>query len=165
VSLKADGTAPAVEQRTRYDRNMLERYHAELLGTLVYPKFLTVSFKVNFVDQRITTPKMWRDVYRHDDKGAIIGWTRRDGETTSTSPPMATPSSKRMRRAGRQAARCEVRRRSRGIESGQRRCCTKPGATRCSTTNMPATTIGAARSVKKKPWTKEVTSSRFAASA
>ncbi|MBY0523492.1 MAG: putative Ig domain-containing protein [Gemmataceae bacterium] len=78
-----EGNAPVAERLTAYERNMLERYHAELLSALVYPKFLSIAFKVNFVDQRITTPKTWRDVYHHDAKGTPIGWTRYDGENVS----------------------------------------------------------------------------------
>jgi hypothetical protein len=59
---------------------MLERFHAEVLSALVYPKFLTASFKVNFVDFRLTTHKFWRDVYHHTAKGDISGWTRYDGD-------------------------------------------------------------------------------------
>jgi YD repeat-containing protein len=50
-----------------------------LLTALVYPSCLAVSFQVNFVDQRVTTPKAWRDVYRYDAKGTMTGWTRYDG--------------------------------------------------------------------------------------
>jgi hypothetical protein len=61
---------------------VLERFHGELLSGLLYPKFVAVNFKGNFVDQRLSTPKTWRDVYRHDARGHRLGWTRfdEDGE-------------------------------------------------------------------------------------
>ena len=76
-----EGPAPPADRLTRYERNVLERFHAELLADLVYPGIVNQSFKVNFVDMRIATPRSWRDVYRYDDKGNLLGWTRHDGET------------------------------------------------------------------------------------
>jgi len=73
------GTAPAAERLTRYERHMVQCFHAELLSSLLYPKVLHASFTMNFVDQRLTTPKGWRDIYRHDRKGQRIGWIRQDG--------------------------------------------------------------------------------------
>ncbi len=70
------GTAPVAERLTRYERNMLERFQAEVLSSVVYPAFLTHTFRVNLVDQRISTPKAWRDVYQYDAQGNRIGWTR-----------------------------------------------------------------------------------------
>ncbi|OAI48105.1 hypothetical protein AYO44_07900 [Planctomycetaceae bacterium SCGC AG-212-F19] len=77
------GEKPLAERLTRFEKNMIERFNAELLAALVYPKFVTHNFKVNLVDFRLTTHKYWRDVYRHDAKGNIIGWMRHDG-TKST---------------------------------------------------------------------------------
>jgi hypothetical protein len=73
------GTAPAAERLTRYERHLVQCFNAELLSNVLYPKVLHASFTINFVDQRLTTPKGWRDVYRHDDKGRRIGWIRQDG--------------------------------------------------------------------------------------
>jgi hypothetical protein len=75
------GETPVAERLTAYERNLLARYHADLLSTLVYPKIINVNLNGNFVDQRITSPKSWRDIYRYDSKGDRTGWLRRDGET------------------------------------------------------------------------------------
>jgi hypothetical protein len=66
------------ERLTHFEKNMLERFHGEVLSGLLYPKFVAASFKANFVDQRLSTPKTWRDVYRYDAKGHPLGWTRFD---------------------------------------------------------------------------------------
>ena len=34
-----------------------------------------VIFHTNFVDQRLTTPKLWRDVFHHEGN-RLAGWTR-----------------------------------------------------------------------------------------
>lgn len=72
------GEAPVTERLTQYEKTLLRRLHAEMLAQFLYPKFLNVSFTPNFVDQRITGRKEWRDIYRHDDAGKVIGWTRVD---------------------------------------------------------------------------------------
>src|SRR5207249_2986740 len=51
-------------------------------SALLYPGCLSASVQVNFVDQRISTPKAWREVYRYDAKGNIVGWIRCDGSRT-----------------------------------------------------------------------------------
>jgi hypothetical protein len=76
-----EGPAPVAKRLTAYEKNMLTRFHAELLSILVYPGMVNQSFKVNFVDQRISSPKAWRDIYHYDRKGNRVGWTRRDGTT------------------------------------------------------------------------------------
>lgn len=75
------GDRPVAERLTGYERDALARYHAELLSSLVYPKLVSVTFRPNFVDQRLTTPKSWRDVYRYDDARHCVGWLRNDGAT------------------------------------------------------------------------------------
>jgi hypothetical protein len=74
------GDKPPAERLTRFEKTVLERFHAEILSAVVYPKFLTANFKVNFVDFRLTTHKSWRDVYHHTAKGDITGWTRYEGD-------------------------------------------------------------------------------------
>jgi YD repeat-containing protein len=74
------GAAPVTERLTAYEKNMLARYHAEVMSSLVYPRFLSHTFKVHFVDQRVSTPKSWRDIYRYDTQGNLTGWTRRDAD-------------------------------------------------------------------------------------
>jgi hypothetical protein len=73
------GPAPLRERLTPYELAQLRRYHAALLAELVLPGAVTASFRANFVDQRLTVPKAWRDVYRHDKAGKLLGWTRYDG--------------------------------------------------------------------------------------
>jgi hypothetical protein len=69
---------PIAERLTRFERMMVEWYNAEVLAGLVYPHVVSSTFKVNFVDQRISTPKHWRDLYRYDSNGKVTGWTRSD---------------------------------------------------------------------------------------
>lgn len=73
------GNGPLADRLTGYEKNLIERFNADVLATL-YPKFLRHDFKANFVDFRLTTNKNGRDVYHHDAKGNIIGWTRYDGD-------------------------------------------------------------------------------------
>ncbi len=40
------------------------------------PGAAQVSYQPNFVDQRLTAPKLWRDVYQYDAKDRCTGWTR-----------------------------------------------------------------------------------------
>ena len=46
------------------------------LSHTVFPGGTEVSFLPNFVDQRLTAPREWRDVYHYDKAGECIGWTR-----------------------------------------------------------------------------------------
>lgn len=73
------GSGPLAERLTRFEKSLLERFHAEVLSGLVFPPgVLATSFQVNFVDQRLSTLKNWRDVYRYDAEGNPTGWTRYD---------------------------------------------------------------------------------------
>jgi hypothetical protein len=65
---------------TAYEKLLLQRYRAALLTELLYPGVVTSTFQPNFVDQRLTVPKLWRDVYYHDAQGKVLGWTRYDGD-------------------------------------------------------------------------------------
>ncbi len=65
---------------TRYQKAMLERFHASVISGLLYPGLVAGSYKVNHVDPRIAAPKAWRDVYHYDARGNRTGWTRYDGE-------------------------------------------------------------------------------------
>jgi YD repeat-containing protein len=66
--------------RSVYEQNQLERLHGDFLADHVFPGSLKATFQVNFVDQRLTTPRDWRDVYRYDEAGRLVGWTRFDGK-------------------------------------------------------------------------------------
>lgn len=73
---------PAAGALSRFQRQQLERGHAELLAGVLYPGIVTQTFQANVADPRLTQPKPWRDIYRHDATGQIIGWTRHQaGET------------------------------------------------------------------------------------
>lgn len=78
-----DGEKPVAERLTRYEKHLMERFNAETLAVLLYSGTVNHVFKANLVDMRLTTPRGWRDVYRHDAKGRLIGWTRFDGEKTA----------------------------------------------------------------------------------
>jgi hypothetical protein len=65
---------------TPYERTLLQGYHAELLARLVYPGLMGGGYRVHYVDPRLSAPKAWRDVYRYDAAGHLLGWTRYDGE-------------------------------------------------------------------------------------
>jgi hypothetical protein len=73
------GPGPAAERLTRYERNALERFHAEIVGSLVFPRGVSAVVRDNFVDPRLATYKSWRDLYRYDAAGMLLGWTRLDG--------------------------------------------------------------------------------------
>jgi hypothetical protein len=65
---------------TDCEKAQLERFGAAVLANLVYPGLLNHTCQINFVDGRLTAPKVWRDVYRYDAKDRPLGWTRHDGE-------------------------------------------------------------------------------------
>jgi len=80
---KADETEPfgADAERgggvlTGYHRNLVQRLNIAILQSMVYPDLIDWRWRVNFVDQRIVTPKTWRDAYRYAPDGRLIGWTR-----------------------------------------------------------------------------------------
>jgi hypothetical protein len=70
------GDAPLAQRLTSFEKDLLRRFQAEFLAQHMYPKFLTVSFTPNFVDQRLAARKDWRDIFDYDDAGKMIGWTR-----------------------------------------------------------------------------------------
>jgi hypothetical protein len=81
------GNSPVVDRLTRYEREQLQRYHAELLAALLYSKALRATYHTNLVDQRLATAKDWRDLYHYDGAGHLLGWTRQTlgGETEYTA--------------------------------------------------------------------------------
>lgn len=60
---------------TAFERAMLERCNAELLGAL-YPGIVRAEFKVNYVQPEIAEAPAWRDVYRYAPNGTLLGWMR-----------------------------------------------------------------------------------------
>ncbi len=58
-----------------------ERYHlgqlnADILSEILLPDFLMRPPGPNYVDPRLTAPKLWRDVYHYHEDGSPAGWTR-----------------------------------------------------------------------------------------
>ena len=80
----ASGDASAL---TRYEKALLDQFNGQVLGALVYPGLVNLSYKRNYVDPRLATPKTWRDVYRYAPNGECLGWTRYDGENQTEFDP------------------------------------------------------------------------------
>ncbi len=64
----ADGASPlgGGVGLTGYERQQLRRFHAIILGDLLFPGVVRFRQKANFVDKRLTKPRPYRDVYRYD---------------------------------------------------------------------------------------------------
>jgi hypothetical protein len=62
--------------RTAYDRAQLEYLHLAMIADRAFPGAVTVSYQPNFVDQRLTAPRLWRDIYHYDARDQCTGWTR-----------------------------------------------------------------------------------------
>lgn len=59
------------------ERHMLRGLNLTLLSQVLFPDILERSTAPAYVSPRLTTPKQWRDVYRHDPiSGARSGWIR-----------------------------------------------------------------------------------------
>ena len=69
------GKAPLEQRLGVFEKAMLEEFHAVVLSELVLPGLVSHTFHANFVDARLTAPRSWRDVYRHDGE-RLLGWTR-----------------------------------------------------------------------------------------
>ncbi len=65
---------------TKFELAQLEAFHASLLADLAFPGMLQINYRTNYVDHRLSVPREWRDVYRHDPKGEYIGWMRYSSE-------------------------------------------------------------------------------------
>lgn len=70
---------PAAGGLMKHYRNRIEQLNIAILQNIVYPNMLNWRHRRNYVDPRIATPKNWRDVYRYDTAGRLIGWTRYRG--------------------------------------------------------------------------------------
>lgn len=73
------GSAPPAQRLTRFERWKLECFHIRLFQSILYPGLINRNVMRNFVSVFLATPKTWRDVYRYDDKGRLLGWTRQEG--------------------------------------------------------------------------------------
>ena len=65
---------------TRFEKELLEQFNAELLKRLMPPGLLNYACPANFVDPRFSPVKKWRDVYHYGPQGQSAGWTRYDGQ-------------------------------------------------------------------------------------
>ncbi len=70
------GDAPLADRVTRYEKGMIERLNSVALSRIVFPGILRSDWQENYVDQRITSVKEWRDVYRYAPDGTFLGWRR-----------------------------------------------------------------------------------------
>jgi hypothetical protein len=61
---------------TAYDHAQLEYVHLALIADRAFPGAVQATYQPNFVDQRLTAPKLWRDVYHYDANDQCTGWTR-----------------------------------------------------------------------------------------
>jgi hypothetical protein len=76
-------TAPDAARLTRFEKALLEQFHAELVNRMVLPGVVQCPWRLNYVDPSISAPKTWRDVYHYDAQGVCTGWTRYDGQQTT----------------------------------------------------------------------------------
>ena len=82
-TLRAAGTADldkVLKSKSALLHRGRDMHHAAVLSETVLAGALGVSFQTNFVDQRLTLPKDWRDEYRYDAENRLLGWTRHDGD-------------------------------------------------------------------------------------
>jgi exonuclease VII small subunit len=70
------GDGPVEHRLSEYERYQIKRFHHVILTQLLYPKILKGRESKNFVDNRLTTPRQRRDVYRYSSEGKLTGWTR-----------------------------------------------------------------------------------------
>jgi hypothetical protein len=71
-----DKVLPLITGPTPFDQEMFIWLNAERLSHIVFPDALHVQRLVNYVDVRLSLPRVWRDVYLYDGAGQNIGWVR-----------------------------------------------------------------------------------------
>lgn len=78
-------TVSAPDKLSAAERHYLRGVHLTVLSHVLFAESLERSTAPAWVDLRLTTPKPWRDVFRHDaDSGKRLGWVRyRAGHTSS----------------------------------------------------------------------------------
>jgi hypothetical protein len=74
------GKTLAEARWTAFEKAQLEAFHATLLAKLVFAGTVSARYEVNYVDPRLSAPRRWRDVYRYDSAGRLLGWTRYSAE-------------------------------------------------------------------------------------
>ena len=79
LEFKLDASAkdrPLVKGQTAFDRELMGWLNAERLSQIVFPETLHVQRLVNYVDVRLSLPRVWRDVYINRANCQNTGWTR-----------------------------------------------------------------------------------------
>lgn len=71
------GNKPAAERLSRYQKAMLAQFNGAILAASI--PGMRHDFRANLVDFRLSSPKVWRDVYHYSADGKPTGWTRYDG--------------------------------------------------------------------------------------
>jgi hypothetical protein len=82
---QAGGTLVATspqESLTEADRHYLRELNLMVLSQALFPEVLERSTAPAFVDSRLTSPKPWRDVFRYDEAGVLLGWVRHQESRT-----------------------------------------------------------------------------------
>jgi hypothetical protein len=82
---QAGGTLVATspqESLTEADRHYLRELNLTILSQALFPEVLERSTSPAFVDSRLTSPKPWRDVFRYDEAGVLLGWVRHQESRT-----------------------------------------------------------------------------------
>lgn len=81
------GAEPVAERLSRFERSTLERLNKIVLADLLYPGLVKAAYRRNYVERGLASFKLWRDVYRYNEAGKLIGWTRiAGGERTEFNP-------------------------------------------------------------------------------
>jgi hypothetical protein len=77
------GSEPLINRLTEFEYALIKNLNAITLSSLFFTDIISSSFQNNFVDQRLISPKFWRDVYHYNSAGLNTGWTRynEDGKT------------------------------------------------------------------------------------
>lgn len=75
-------TTSPQERLTEADHHCLRELNLTVLSQAVFPDVLERSTAPAFVDNRLTVPKPWRDVFRYDEAGALLGWVRHQESRT-----------------------------------------------------------------------------------
>lgn len=83
---QADGiitTVTASDKLSPSERYHLHELNLTVLSQVIFPDSLDRSTAPAWVDPRLTTPKPWRDIFRHDEAtGRRLGWIRHQGGRT-----------------------------------------------------------------------------------
>lgn len=61
------------------DSHHLSQFNLLVAQKLLFPGIIRRPSERNFVDARLTAPKLWRDVYQYGRDGKIAGWVRIQG--------------------------------------------------------------------------------------